>query len=80
MARKNFKITSSEGLEITKHAWNSSIRAIEANVREIARSEKTTYNLIDSCSIRSDPWHFCEGTRTWASSDKTIVYIIKEIL
>lgn len=50
MKRENFLITSTEGHEVIKYKWNSSNRAVEDIIREIARSEGTYWELVDSQS------------------------------
>lgn len=77
MKRKNFEIIKNGVYLETKHAWNSSIRAIEADVNKVAREEDTVYHLTDSGWIllsRSNP---VSGHRTWADCNgSTLKYEI----
>jgi len=64
MKRKNFEIIKNGVYLETKHAWNSSIRAIEADVNKVAGEENTVYHLTDSQSIR-ESFNYVKGHRTW---------------
>ncbi|UOL48854.1 hypothetical protein [Pseudomonas phage Astolliot] len=79
MKRENFEI-SFEGQTIIKHKWNSSIRAIESKIREIADAERpATYSLVDSVSNKTGFYH-TSGSRTWERQDgKRIIFTIKKL-
>lgn len=78
MKRENFTITYN-GEQVIKHKWNSSLREIEAIVRQIARDECAVYNLIDKESTKGETG-FVAGYRTWQStSGKTIRFDIKKV-
>lgn len=79
MKREQFLITSTDGHEVIKHKWNSANRHVEALVGEIAQSESTTYNLIDSASLK-EGFNHTSGTRTWKSvQSKTVVFTIQKV-
>jgi hypothetical protein len=66
MKRKNFEIIKNGVYLETKHAWNSSIRAIEADVNKVAHEEDTVYNLVDAESIK-EGFYMVSGYRIWVS-------------
>jgi hypothetical protein len=70
MKRKNFEIIKNGVYLETKHAWNSSIRAIEANVNKVANEENTVYHLTDSKSIK-EKFDHVTGYRTWVDPNGT---------
>jgi len=80
MERENYEIRKNGIYLETKHAWNSSIRAIEANVNKVANEEKTVYHLTDSGWIllsRSNP---VSGHRTWESKHgNVLLYEINKV-
>lgn len=80
MKRENFEI-SFNGETMIKHKWNSSIRAIESKIREIATADGpgTTYNLVDSVSNKTGFYH-TSGSRTWERQDgKRIIFTISKL-
>jgi hypothetical protein len=66
MKRKNFEIIKNGVYLETKHAWNSSIRAIEADVNKVAHEEKDFYHLTDVKSVKED-FNMVSGYRVWVS-------------
>lgn len=79
MKREQFNITSTDGHDVTKTKWNSANRAVENLVGEIAEAEQTTYNLIDSESIK-EGFNHVKGSRTWKSKEgKVVVFNIEKV-
>lgn len=74
--RENFKI-SFDGKEVIKHKWNSSIRETESLIGKIAKAEKTTYNLVNSESIK-EGFGFVSGFREWKGDNGKIIRFIIE--
>lgn len=66
MKRENFEIKLNGQVVAIKHKWNSSIREIERQVKEIARQGGTVYSLVDSSSVKEGFEHVM-GTRVWVS-------------
>lgn len=79
MKREQFLITSTDGHNVTKTKWNASNRAVEGLVKDLAEAEQTTYNLIDSESVKEGSNHV-KGSRTWKSVDgKVVVFNIEKV-
>lgn len=74
--RENFKIVFNEK-EVIKHKWNSSIRETELLIAEIAKAEKTTYNLVNSESIK-EGFGFVRGFREWKGDNGKVVRFVIE--
>jgi hypothetical protein len=72
MKRKNFEIIKNGVYLETKHAWNSSIRAIGKNIGVVANEENTTYNLTDSNSTKFG-FYFETGYRVWTGDNGNVV-------
>jgi len=66
MKREEFLITSTEGHNVIKNAWNSANREVEKLVGEIAKSEGRDYRLIDSKSEKEGFYHV-SGVRVWGT-------------
>jgi len=80
MKRKNFEIIKNGVYLETKHAWNSSIRAIEADANKVAHEEDTVYHLTDSATIRESRYNIVTGHRTWVSvTGTTLKYEINKL-
>ena len=73
MKRENFEIIKYGVYLETKHAWNSSIRAIEADVNKVARKENTVYHLTDSGWILISHSNPASGHRTWKSKHGSVL-------
>jgi hypothetical protein len=79
MKRETFEIKANGVLVTTKHAWNSSKRAIESKINEIAESESTVYELTDYDSIK-EGFYFTYGYRVWTGRNGNIVkFEIKKV-
>ena len=68
MKRQNYQIKLNGYLITVKHAWNSSIREIEGLVSMIANSNKQTYSLVESQSIKGD-YGLINGYRIWQGNN-----------
>jgi len=81
MKRENFEIIKNGVYLETKHAWNSSIRAIEADVNKVAREENTVYHLTGTKSIKGSCYNkFSNGSRTWESKHgNVLLYEINKV-
>jgi len=63
-----------EGQSVVKHAWNSAIRETERLAGVFANQEQTTYNLVNSSSVRDDlGFYFVSGFREWHSVNGKVV-------
>lgn len=79
MKRENFEIKFN-GNVVIKHKWNSAIKEVENLIREIARTEQTIYELVESVSTKIDAWHFGNGVRVWKGrNNKTVSFTITKI-
>jgi hypothetical protein len=79
MKREQFLITSTDGHEVTKTKWNAANREVENLIGLIANEEATTYNLIDSESVK-EGFNHVKGSRTWKSKDgKVVVFNIEKV-
>ena len=78
--RENFIITTNTGLTVVKHKWNSANREVENMIREIAKSEHTIYNLVDSVSIKDGDFNYhIKGSRTWQGNNgNTVIFNIEK--
>jgi hypothetical protein len=72
MKRETFEVKVNGVLIASKNAWNSSIKAIESKVNEIAESESTIYDLTDSKSVK-DGFYFTSGYRIWTGRNGNVV-------
>src|SRR5688572_20616654 len=77
MKRATFEIRSSRDHKVVKHAWNSSVRAVESLVRDIAREEGRVYTLAEETSEKDGSGKRISGRRVWASGDRQIVFEIR---
>lgn len=77
MKRKVYEIKF-DGNVVTKNAFNSSIRKIEAIVAKIARVEKTTYYLTNSATIEKDGSGIIKGSRQWTGENGRVIEFIVE--
>lgn len=77
MKREQFRITSTEGHNIVKSAWNSSNRAIEKLAKELAIRDETYYCLSGSQSVK-DGFNHVSGTREWTNqkTGATVLFTI----
>ena len=77
MKREQFRITSTEGHNIVKSAWNSSNRAIEKLAKELAIRDETYYCKSGSQSVK-DGFYFTSGTREWTNQNTgaTVLFTI----
>ena len=81
MKRENYEIRKNGIYLETKHAWNSSVRAIEFDVNKVAGEEKTVYHLTGTESIKGSRYNtFSNGSRTWESKHgNVIIYEINKV-
>lgn len=79
MKREQFSITSTDGHNVTKTKWNASNRCVEDLVKALANAEQTTYNLVDSESVK-EGFNHVKGSRTWKSKEgKVVVFTIEKV-
>jgi len=75
MKRRNYLIKCSDGTNVIKHSWNSSVRHIESMVRERGANGET-FALVNSQSFKNDDGEHIHGLREWKSDNRTLAFAI----